>query len=98
MPGLRLGKLPADSDWCMLFLPGPDDITGPDKSLMDEWAERYKTDPRSSSNTCYQLDEGKQRTLLEWLGKNLEACQWPVLAPAGCPRELQFPRCAQTPI
>ena len=47
MPSLRMGKCIAAADWRRLFLPGDDEISGPDKLEMDQFYKRHKTDPRS---------------------------------------------------
>ena len=68
MPGLKMGKLPAAYDQHMLFeLPGPRDITGPEKKEMDKWADKVKPHPRSAAAKTVEPDEAKQATLLQWL-------------------------------
>ena len=49
LPALRLGKRIDAADWRRLFLPGDDEIHGPDKADMDAWYKLHKQDPRASS-------------------------------------------------
>ena len=85
MPGLRLGKRIPAADWRRLFLPGDDEISGPDKADMDAWYKLHKKDPRSTSTASYQLDEGKQLTLMQWVASNSAAYARPQPAPSGAP-------------
>ena len=77
MPALRLGKLPPPDDWRMLFLPGDGDTHAPDRKAMDEWAARFKTDPRSKLSKSYQVDAKKQEMLLKWVSENPAAYLYP---------------------
>ena len=86
MPSLRLGKRCREDDWRRLFLPGDDEIAGADKADMDRWYKKHKHDPRSTSAESYQLDEGKQITLLSWVQRNPSAYVRPQSAPSGAPR------------
>jgi len=85
MPGLRLGKRIPSADWRRLFLPGDDEISGPDKNEMDAFYKLHKKDPRSTSSDSYQLDEGRQTTLLQWVANNPDAYMRPQPAPSGAP-------------
>jgi hypothetical protein len=59
-PGLRMGKLPSVTDAKMLFeLPGPREITGPSKKLMDDWSNMFARDPRSKTASFETTDEGQ---------------------------------------
>lgn len=49
LPSLRMGKRIDAADWRRLFLPGDDEISGPDKADMDAWYKVHKHDPRSKS-------------------------------------------------
>ena len=86
MPSLRLGKRCREDDWRRLFLPGDDEIAGADKADMDRWYKKHKHDPRSTSAESYQLDEGKQITLLSWVQRNPSAYVRPQSARSGAPR------------
>ena len=85
LPALRLGKRIDAADWRRLFLPGDDEIHGPDKADMDIWYKKHYHDPRSSSSSHYQLDESKQRTLFEWISRNAAGYVRPKPAPSGAP-------------
>lgn len=40
-PDLRIGKMPTELVWKMLWLPGPLEISGPAEKDMDRWAQIY---------------------------------------------------------
>ena len=49
-PDLCMGKLPSATNAQMLFeMPGPREITGPAKALMDAWTIEFARDPRSTA-------------------------------------------------
>jgi len=85
MPALRMGKRIPPEDWRRLFLPGENEISGPDKVDMDKWYHIHKQDPRSTASASFQLDEGKQLTLLQWVSQNPTSYFRPQPAPSGAP-------------
>ena len=89
LPSLRIGKLPSQADWEMLFGPHDDDLNGAARTAAHAWAERHHRDPRSTASLP-EAESGRQRSLLEWVERNPEAFMKPVQAPAGAPPEARI--------
>ena len=69
LPGLRLGKLPDAQDERMLFLGPKEQLSGPDLTAMNAWADKWARDPRSKKplgEKGQDLSMAEQTTLIQW--------------------------------
>ena len=86
LPNLRLGKLPSRDDERMLYLPASKDActSGPDKTAMEAWAQKWARDPRSKRPDD-NLSETEQTTLMQWAKNTGVPFVVPPRAAAGAP-------------
>ena len=89
LPGLKLGKLPSEADWNMLFGPHDDDLEGAARTAAYKWASLHHRDPRSTA-PLPEADSERQKTLLEWVERNPDAFMKPSQAPVGAPLEARL--------
>ena len=67
LPALRRGVLPSETDAHMLFeMPGPLEISGPDKQIMDKWSNIFARDPRQTDTSNESTIEA-YTNLLVWV-------------------------------
>ena len=86
LPNLRLGKLPSPADERMLYLPASKDdcSSGPDRTAMEAWAQKWARDPRSKKPDD-NLSEAEQTTLMQWAKNHGVPFVVPPRAAAGAP-------------
>ena len=66
-PGLKLGRLPLEFEMKLLFdYPGDENIAGPAKDEMDEWASRVKPRDAAAATAAAAPGERGQTDLLRW--------------------------------
>ena len=86
LPNLQLGKMPNPADERMLYLPASKDVcsSGPDRTAMEAWAQKWARDPRSKKPDD-NLSVAEQTTLMQWANNHGVPFVVPPRAAAGAP-------------